>query len=585
MAGWLLKNFSGEQPRIGAHLLPANAAQAAVNVRLDDGDLTPLRKPQHVYSIPAYPGGYKTIFKYQDNWLGWANEVKCALGPVASDRLYITGDGAPKMRVGATIYGLALAAPTAGLTAAVTDSGTGDTITSIYVYTFVTAYGEESEPCAASDDVVWQAGQTVTLSGFQAPPAGRNITKQRIYRTQTGTSGTDLYFIDERDASSADYVDAIAVDAFGEVLPSRAYNPPPDTLAGLTSMPNGMMAAFSGRDLYFCEPWQPHAWPEVYILTTDFDIVALGAIGSSLIIMTKGCPYFAQGTDPASMQMVKIESNLPCINARGVQDLGYAIAYPSHEGLVMATASGQASIVTETLFNRPAWQLLSPGTMCAGQLSGRYIGSYNSVDALGRSLTGSLIIQGASAPIFLSRSDVKAQAFHYDITDGALYFLDDSTGEIKQFDPPGGVPIDQFWKSKPVLLSAADNFGVIQIDGDAVPSPADVANITAAKAVAITANSAMLADPLGSEINGSAINEFPIDGDGLSALPDDAKTMNVSVYADGDLIAAISKVGEVVRLPSGFKSRKWEIAVSGTVRIEQIVMARTPAELAAMGAS
>lgn len=586
MGAWLLKAFSGEQPRISANLLPANAAQQAVNTRLDDGALTPLHMPQHTSQFAEYPGGYQSLYRYSDTWLGWPGFVSAVPGPVATDRLYVTGDGAPKMRVGAAEYPLAVPFPAGNLTGSVSGSASDPNsavVSRVYVYTFVTALGEESEPCQASDIIDWQDGQTVTLSGFHGDPGGRNITKQRIYRTQTGSSGTDLYFIAERAVSSADFVDNIAVDAFGEVLPSRAYNAPPDGLAGLIGMPNGMMAGFVGKDLYFCEPWLPHAWPEAYVLTCDYEIVALGSIGTSLIIMTAGKPYLAQGTDPTSMQMVKIESNLPCVNPRSVVDLGVAIAYASHEGLVLADAGGSVRVITSQLFNRQEWQTFNPATICAGQLSGRYVASYNSVGPDGKPLVGTLIINADGGVAFLSRSDVRAISFYYDISEGALYFLT-TAGEIKRFDAPSGPPLDQYWKSKPLLLPAPGNFAVIRIDSDDAPDAQDIANISAARTATAAANAALLSSPLGSEINGTFLNNFQIAGDPLAAMPQMAKNITVNIYGDGKLRAAITKVGQVERLPSGFKARKWEIDVFGTVRVQQIALASSVTELKAMAA-
>lgn len=587
MAPWIIKAFSGEQPRTSPNLLPPNAAQWANNVRLDDGALTPLREPSHTSSFGGYAGGYQTIFRYQNTWLGWTTVVNCVPGPVAQDRLYLTGDGVPKMRVGATAYSLKVPFPTAALTATVSGTPTDPTstiVSRVYVYTYVTAYGEESEPSAAATAVNWQAGQTVTLSGFQAAPAGRNITLQRIYRTQTGSSGTDLYFIAGRAASAVDFVDTVADTAFGEVIPSRAYNAPPDTLAGLTAMPNGMMAGFVGRDIYFCEPWIPHAWPQAYVLSADFDIVALGSIGTSLVVMTTGNPYLVQGTHPSSMQMAKMETSLPCLSARGVVDLGSAIAYPSHDGLVLASASGQASVVTKTLFSRDDWQQLNPATLTAAQLYGHYVAAYNSTDAAGKPLVGTIIIYADSGSAFLGRTDVVTEALHYSVKDSALYFLM-GTGEIKRLDPPSGAPVNLYWKSRPLLLPAADNFAVIMVDAEDNPSAQDTANINAQRAAAAAVNAALLANPLGSEMNGALVNQYALAGDNLVVIPSAAKKVTVNVIADGVKVAAISEAGKAVRLPSGFRARKWEVEVFGTMRIEQIAVGRTPLDLKMMGAT
>jgi hypothetical protein len=584
MGAWLLKAFSGEQPRISDNLLPPNAAQRAVNVRLDDGALTPLNTPMKVGEIDE-PGVMRSIYRDGETWLGWPGYVTAVPGPVASDRLYIMGDGAPKMRIDGEEIPLAVPYPSAPLVGSVAGSPT-DTklaiVSRIYVYTFVTPFGEESEPCAASNTLEWRPGQTITLTGFQAAPAGaRAITKQRIYRTQTGSSGTDLYFIAERDASDAAFMDNVADDAFAEVLPSRAYNAPPDDLKGLTAMPNGMMAAFRGKDLFFSQPWLPHAWPEAYVLTCDYEIMALGAIGTSLIIMTKGKPYLAQGTDPATMQMVKMASNLPCVNPYGVVDLGLAIAYPSHEGLVLATADGQAQIATSQLFNRQEWQAFNPLTICAGQHNGRYVASYNSVTPDGKPAVGTLIINAEASGAFLSRSDVRATSFHHSIYEGALYFITIS-GEVKRFDAPGGAPLNSYWKSKPLMLPAPENFACIRIDTDEALKLQDIANINAARAAVKLANETMIQSPMGSELNGAPIGVYRVAGDPLLPLPPMAKTVTVNVYADGVLKAAVTRAGEIVRLPSGFKARKWEIDVFGSMRVQQIAVASTVTELKAM---
>ena len=66
-------------------------------------------------------------------------------------------------------------------------------------------------------------------------------------------------------------------------------------------MANGMMAGFFGRTVCFCEPYRPHAWPEKYQVTVDSDIVALAAVGTTLFILTKGAPHWAQGSSPDAM--------------------------------------------------------------------------------------------------------------------------------------------------------------------------------------------------------------------------------------------------------------------------------------------
>ncbi|MDP9871585.1 hypothetical protein J2S88_001305 [Agrobacterium tumefaciens] len=61
--------FIGERPLILPRLLPETAAQEAVNARLDDGGLTPLRKSGKTgYFVEA---GAKTIYRHNGAWLSW----------------------------------------------------------------------------------------------------------------------------------------------------------------------------------------------------------------------------------------------------------------------------------------------------------------------------------------------------------------------------------------------------------------------------------------------------------------------------------------------------------------------------------
>ncbi len=579
-----LTAFSGEQPRIIPRLLPDTAAQSAFNTRLDDGGLSPYYEPSSVSSLSAPTASYLTIYKFGDTWLGFEDHVHLAEGPVAQNRLYYTGDGVPKMRVSSTVYPLALAAPSGALTGTPSGSGTGNVYTRIYVYTWVTGFGEESEPSPASAEVDWQAGQTVTLTGFASTPSGRNITHQRIYRSQTGSTGTDLYFIAERSASTSSYVDSIAVDAFEEVLPSRYWTPPVDTLSGLTAMPNGMMAAFSGKDLYFSEPWRPHAWPETYVLTTDTEIVALGAIGTSLAVLTKGHPYFVTGTTPESMTMDKIEANYPCINARGVIDLGYSIVYPSHEGLVAVKSNGSIGLISSNLFSPDEWRKLNPGTMCAGQLAGRWVASYNSVDDNSQAITGSILVDTSGSTAFLIRSDVYASAWYYDVEEGALYFVEPEAETIFRFDPPGGVRAKQYWRSKQFILGAPQNFAAILVDASGGLSSEEAAALDAEIAAIAAANEVLIAaGSISGDLASDMVGVVPVGGDILTPIPNaGASTIAVGVYADGVKVATISEANKVKRLPAGFKARQWEIDAFGDVDISQIAMATTVDELKAM---
>lgn len=569
-----LTAFTGEQPRILPQLMPDNAAQSAINCRLDDGGLTPMRRAVQI--APTNLPMAKTIYRHGDVWLAWDKVVHAAQGPVAQERLYVTGDGAPKLIVGEDVYPLAVPRPANPLIATLNGSGADDVTTRLYVYTWVTSLGEESEPCPVSNEVDWSPGQSVVLSGFAVPPSNRAITQQRIYRSQTAQSGTYFYLIAERDASAANFTDAIAVDALQEPLPSAHWNPPPAELEGLVPLPNGMMAGFVGRELHFCEPWRPHAWPERYILTTDTPIVGLGAMGTSILVMTEGQPYLVDGTAPEAMVMMKVEQSLPCINKRGIVDLGYAIAYPSHDGLVVARADGGFSLATANIFSPEGWQLLSPDTMIGSQLQGRYVAFYDATTEDERRLTGALLIDLAGQASLI-RMDARATAAFHDLATGGLCYQAHGTPFIWRLDAPDAARTTMYWKSKEFVLPAPANFGAIRIDSKADLSPPDISD---ENQVLAAANAAMIAaGSVGGDINGDLVNTTTLAGDLLHPLLKTTSTLSVSVFADGKPVATKSRVDRIERLPGGFTARRWEIDVYGDVPIEQIVMASTVDEL------
>jgi hypothetical protein len=581
MPSIVLQAFSGETPRLIPRLMAPNAAQRAVNVRLDDGGLTPML--HSTIALDTANPLWRSIYLFGNDWLGWTGIVHAARGPVADvqKRLYYTGDGAPKVRSEAAVYPLAVPFPAAALAAVAAGTGTGTIVSRVYVHTYVTELGEESEPGPASAAVNWQSGQTVTLSGFAAAPPGRGIVKQRIYRSQTGTAGTRLYFIAERAASVLDYVDNIAPDAFLEPLPSKDWNAPPDALRGLISLPNGMMAAFDGKKLYFCEPYHPHAWPQKYVLTTDSPIVALGAIGTSVIIMTEGQPYLAQGTTPSTMQMVKIEQNYPCINERTVVDLGFAIAYASNEGLVIINSGGQISLATSNIFTREAWQSYSPTTMVSAQLNGRYVAFYQFTKEDASIERGTLLIDTSNQG-FLVRMAAYSPAAFFDVTSSSLFFLDDVNGTIRVLDTDKRTRLEMNWKSKEFVEPQPVNFSAILIDAKFYDvSIAEAQALRDEAAAAIAYNAVLFATgALLGEINAHEINAYPLNGDVLRRIPalQDVR-LKIKVYADGALVHEEDQVNQVARLPGGFTARRWEVEVNANIPIERIAMATSVDEL------
>ncbi|WP_238368285.1 hypothetical protein [Mesobacterium pallidum] len=522
-----ITDFKGAAPKRGARLLPDGYGRTAINSRLSGGELDPVRASAAETTLGA---AAQTIYRHGGSWLSWNADVDAAPGHIASDRLYITGDGVPKMYAGGSTYPLALAAPVAAPAVAI-DTGTPDEDIAadiLFGYTYVTSFGEESPLSPLSTAISWSSGVTLTVNGFTAPPSGREIDTIRIYRSQTSLLGTtDLYLVKEIAwTGGLSYTYDDAVDPLQTLLESADYDTPPDDMAGLIALPNGIMAAFDGKELLFSEPYRPHAWPNKYRLTTDFDIVGLASFGSFLAIMTEGTPYRAQGTHPSNMSMEKIEENLPCLAKKSIVDLGYAAIYSSPEGLVQIT-SGSASVVSRPLFTMHQWNAADPASIVAARHDGRYFFTHAGklVDTTG----GSAMIDLTGAQPFLVQFETEfLDTFTPPATDGTIYLLlDDGVSIVKWDDFDSADCLEQEWWSKDFITPQMVNFGVLRVDAS----------------------------------NNNA-------GD----------TFTVQVWADKTKVfeaIGLQNANEYLRLPSGFISSEWHIRVITTMTVQSIVMSET----------
>lgn len=271
-----------------------------------------------------------------------------------------TFDNGPPATVGSYSSGVA--------TLVVYGNGTSDDVLSArsYVYTYETAYGEESAPSPATVESGWSNG-TWTIELFTPPPdqmgVTRNITKVNLYRSITSQAGaTTYFFVATMPVGTASYVDNISDDIVitQEELLSQLWTPPPPDLLGFVSMPNGMIAGWRANEIWFCEPYRPHAWPSSYVLTTEFPIVGLGVSGSALVAATSGPPYVANGVSPGQMSAVRSGVSEPCTSRGSIIGADEGVYFSSPNGLILVTQYGAVRNTTAKWITREKWQQLTP---------------------------------------------------------------------------------------------------------------------------------------------------------------------------------------------------------------------------------
>lgn len=596
MPSIIIQPFTGLLPKISALLLPATGAQIANNVKMMSGEIRAWKKPMPVadkvvanatsiHRLYGVGGGSK--------FLSWAADVNVVGSPMsdASDyRAYYAGDTTPrKANWALAIQGagpypydyleMGVPAPSAAPTLTVVN-GTGTAEDRVYLQTFVSTFGslkEESAPCAPVTCTIQPTGGSVTINAFAAPPAGKyNITHRRIYRSLAGTS--DYGFVAEIPVATTSYSDAAATGSATSLLQSLYWTPPPSGLKGIVSMPNGMVAGFNGNEVWFCEPYYPHAWPSSYMLTVDYPIVGLGVYGSVLVVLTERIPYLISGSHPSAMSQEALQMPEPCIAKRSIAHNEFGVLYVSPNGIV-GIGQGTRGLVTEDAYTRDDWQATSP-TGLFGALFGRNYMLFNSNQVASERTALVFPIGGSGQGVSFMNSP--SRAFHIDRKTGELFSVSEIDGLLYQLDCDP-VNLSTFtWKSKKFDVPQPVNFTCFQVDADY--SYLNDSSSAAAVAQVIAFNQAIWA---GSSVNAGAVNGiqmngYSLNGSAMKNVPTaaDLRSITASIFAEGSLVTSMTVSDhDPIRLPDGFKAYEWEIELSGNAPIHSVGMATSIAEL------
>ena len=473
MAGMKLEAFQGLIPRSSDRLLPPMAATAARNTKLLNGEVRGFRAIREEADFTAGAvDPVRRAFRVVDNagvnadtWLTFdSRDVDIVRSPIVNDgfdRYYWAGDGRPMMntydRIFAGSSAFYLGIPTPTNAPGVTPPAGSDE-TRAYVYTFVSAYGEEgppSPPTLGTGD----AGTWVIDNFDTTVPdsSSRNITSIRIYRTVTGGSSSNFYLVDTIALGTSSYNDTEVTSdvASNSLLESTAFLEPPTDMEGFVVMPNGYLVGWKGRRLLFSEPYRPHAWPAAYELSTEFPIVGLVVWGSTLVIGTKSQPYFGQGTTPNSFTMQKLDAVEPCLSRRGMVATTAGAYYPSINGLILANSSG-AKVITQDILTKEEWASYNPSSIYAAQLGLQYI-AFNSQ-------TFGFIFNPTEPQTKLVELDSFADVdgIETDKYSGNVLLL--ANNYAMEWDPSNSERLNWRWQSKKYQFPEPINFGAVRLN-------------------------------------------------------------------------------------------------------------------------
>lgn len=589
-----LEGFGGMIPATDDRLLPNTNGALAENTWVYKGTLRGIHEPVSVYDCqaPLTRKVYRIPFQYFDKehipdsfWMEFdvadTDVVRSPTIGDSFDRYYWAHSqdiiaGEPYYNTRDRILNgdgpFLLGVPSPGTAPVVTSvtGGSGPTETRAYVYTWVTAYGEEGPPSlpvtySGNSDGTWNLTVTAPTGG---DTTNRSLQYTNIYRTITSSLGTaTYYFVAQIPIATLSYADSIAMTVVSvqNIMKSTYWTAPPVDLEGLVSMPNGMIAGWRKNEIWFCEPYRPHAWPVAYTVSVEYPIVGCGVIGQTLIACTTGNPYAVSGINPSQMALSRLAQFEPCLSRGSIVSTPAGVAYASSNGLAIAQA-GYVSVVSRQMIGKDDWQsLLSLPTVRASTLNGGYYcwGSvrqgcfdteaFNSDAFLQDDYTGAFT--GAFIDVNDARVAYNRLAFPEEPTDnvitdhwtGELFLL--RNGQVLWLDiSESRVQGKYKWTSKRFNMQEKKNLGAMRVWFD-------------------TNNDLPTLNPVP---NLSMTQELADDQWGI-----------VRVYADDRpvYLNELRTSGMIMRPPSGFKAQYYQIEIEARVAVSKIEVASTVKEM------
>jgi len=406
--------------------------------------------------------------------------------------------------------------------------------TRAYIYTYVNQFNEEgppSDPATVTTNAISTVNIGLVADNFTTSNYV-TLKEIRIYRTPTGSTIADYYYtgsIFTTAAGNFTFVDNVLASELNEPLSSVSYYPPPAGLVGLMSLPNGILCAWKDNEVWFSEAYKPWAWPPAYVKTLAHRVVGGIAHGAGAVVTTVQQPYLISGVSPDSMTATRLNVAQAGVSKWSIAAVDGAVVYASNDGIVTLIGGSASMTQSEVFFTRDVWRsryATGLSTMVFSVWDGRLV-VFSSTAAF----TPFMLRMDEAAGTMTDLPNLAATCAFISLLTDQFYF-GYSTG-IYQFN--GGASLSSVWQSREVVQPAPVNYGFAQ-----------------------------------AVCEGSWSIEFW-----------------VYIYDSAGVGAWVLKHTKPVttgvtnfRLPSGFKSDRWKIKLSGSGRFRELRAAQTAVELA-----
>ena len=345
------------------------------------------------------------------------------------------------------------------------------------------------------------------------------------------------------DGGNFDFIDDFDPLNLSDILASDEYDAPPSDLKGLIAAQNNILAGFTANKLYLSEPARPHAWPQSYAITFEYDIVGLASVNGAILVLTEGYPYYISGNDPAAgLSSVRIDALYPCLNSKGIVPMNYGVVWPTHDGMAVYSPSSGPQLATKANFNNDTWaEALDPSTIVGEFYGDAYLASHS---------TGGFTFEpvervgGQYVTI-----DYTFTSSWYSPTEGRLYYTFGTNGDIYEWDNLAQPSVPMEWKSKVIKTTSPMNLGAARVIADF-------------KEPTLTWNQ----------------NTALWNAD--QSLWSTSDNILFSLWVDKELLFTHTVTDmDTFRLPTGYRSDTFEVAVEGDIRVRAIHLGETPLSL------
>lgn len=402
-----------------------------------------------------------------------------------------------------------------------------------YTYTYVNAYGEEgppADPTLATHEIGYEIDVTTTLDESVLLAGYLQITEIRIYRTPSGSTVASYFYVGSiypnySEAGGPQYVfnDTVASGDLAEQLSSTNYYPPPQSLVGLNSLPNGILYGWVDNALYFSNAYQPWAWNPANVLTFPNRIVGSLPMGEGMVLSTTAKPYVISGSTPDAMSAAPLNITLAGVSKWSFANVGGLAMFATQEGIVVIEGAMGSMTYSDRFFTRDVWRQkygVGFAQMRFAEWDGRLVvwasdGSFTPFMLRFEGLSGTM----TELPQFNGTG-----SFINPLNDSFYYTNGRS---VLQFNT--GMPLQSSWQSRILIQQGTANYGAF---------------------------------------------EAMCDGEWV-----------LTIYADDENGVMVQRFQTTLtgnmrdRLPAGYKSRRWQIAVQGVGTFRELRIADSMRDL------